>query len=801
MRPIAYNYIYHLSNELTNPPRAAWLMRDYMRKAILVSNTTMTKDTILKFNKARIGFNDVERIAEQVVNKQKSGDKSRSTKYRIVKDLMKHKLDDSIKCIKNARVDLKKSNENLSKIVRKGTFVRYEFKEVVDKEIKSIWKNNKSKNQKKVKWANYKREEKEPAPDTIKGVIVDDKGLEELETELKKPNEPENKAVILGGVKVDKYEEAVLMIPPNHTTYPKILVEEVKTELEKCVIKCRWNDVSEQTKNENENKIKESEDTRDKIDNNKKDAMKVYDANKKCVDLKNLRATDLKNNKRVVIPPLDDDQNEIRRNNVKTELLKVVENYRMENCDKFGNILENNLKDQEVKTIKNLKKRMKDEKLVCYETDKTGKFTLDTLENYSKKMEKHTKCDKMLSEKELKTLENKVNQHMDHWIKITKPGENEKQMKRIKSNLKTVDNQIPILRGTNKDHKEAADAKTGPDVRPIMGAMVGPNIGLSELGSIFVRAIADEADTGLVVKSTEEMLNKFEVYNDKRKQLGLGTKKLIIGSMDIDKFYPNIIAEKSAKSVREMWEESELVIEGIEYDEVSMYLGKYLTIKEIEEEGFADLVYIKIKKRNPAKRKKKKASLKKKTGRKYCRKSKRGKKPLNDDTDENQETLDISVEREPNENNPDGINDTKPLNDDTNEYQETLDISVEKESNENNPNGINDTNHNKKQKILEPKNKEETFLKPKRKPNTVEKRKLFGKALELMLIVALKNHVYKFGNRTRVQNEGGPIGLKLTGEIADCIMIQWDKKLMKELEKVNIEPMVYTRFKDDIDSS
>ena len=177
--------------------------------------------------------------------------------------------------------------------------------EVVDKEIKSIWKNNKSKNQKKVKWANYKREEKEPAPDTIKGVIVDDKGLEELETELKKPIEPENKAVILGGVKVDKYEEAVLMIPPNHTTYPKIVVEEVKTELEKCVIKCRWNDVSEQTKNENENKIKESEDTRDKIDNNKKDAMKVYDANKKCVDLKNLRATDLKNNKRVVILPLE----------------------------------------------------------------------------------------------------------------------------------------------------------------------------------------------------------------------------------------------------------------------------------------------------------------------------------------------------------------------------------------------------------------------------------------------------------------------------------------------------------------
>jgi hypothetical protein len=30
-------------------------------------------------------------------------------------------------------------------------------------------------------------------------------------------------------------------------------------------------------------------------------------------------------------------------------------------------------------------------------------------------------------------------------------------------------------------------------------------------------------------------------------------------------------------------------------------------------------------------------------------------------------------------------------------------------------------------------------------------------------------------------------------------MAKWDKMLMTELEKVGIEPMVYTRFKDDIE--
>ena len=41
--------------------------------------------------------------------------------------------------------------------------------------------------------------------------------------------------------------------------------------------------------------------------------------------------------------------------------------------------------------------------------------------------------------------------------------------------------------------------------------------------------------------------------------------------------------------------------------------------------------------------------------------------------------------------------------------------------------------------------------------------------------------------------------MKLTGEVADCVMVEWDKKLMKELKKVEIETFVYTRYKDDIE--
>ena len=75
---------------------------------------------------------------------------------------------------------------------------------------------------------------------------------------------------------------------------------------------------------------------------------------------------------------------------------------------------------------------------------------------------------------------------------------------------------------------------------------------------------------------------------------------------------------------------------------------------------------------------------------------------------------------------------------------------------------------------------------------------MFGKSLEILLIAALKNHLYKFDNQIRKQSNGGPTGLKLTGEVGDCIMIDWDKTLIKELEKIGIEPIIYARFKDDI---
>ena len=77
--------------------------------------------------------------------------------------------------------------------------------------------------------------------------------------------------------------------------------------------------------------------------------------------------------------------------------------------------------------------------------------------------------------------------------------------------------------------------------------------------------------------------------------------------MDVEKWYPSMIAQPSAKEIREMVVESEIDFKGFDLDVVSQYLGEYLTNEEIKEEDMEEIVYMKKEK---AKRKSKKNLVK-----------------------------------------------------------------------------------------------------------------------------------------------------------------------------------------------
>ena len=72
---------------------------------------------------------------------------------------------------------------------------------------------------------------------------------------------------------------------------------------------------------------------------------------------------------------------------------------------------------------------------------------------------------------------------------------------------------------------------------------------------------------------------------------------------------------------------------------------------------------------------------------------------------------------------------------------------------------------------------------------------MISKAVDLLIISCMENHVYKFNNTIRKQLDGGPIGLGLTCEIADCFMIRWEKQFLKKYKDIGICIVMYSRFK------
>ena len=93
-------------------------------------------------------------------------------------------------------------------------------------------------------------------------------------------------------------------------------------------------------------------------------------------------------------------------------------------------------------------------------------------------------------------------------------------------------------------------------------------------------------------------------YNKDRVKNGFQHEKMVLGSMDIKKWYPSTIARPSAKVIYQMIVESKVDFDGIDFDAVSFYLGEHMTMEEILANKLEEIVY--IKKENVNKQKKRK---------------------------------------------------------------------------------------------------------------------------------------------------------------------------------------------------
>ena len=94
---------------------------------------------------------------------------------------------------------------------------------------------------------------------------------------------------------------------------------------------------------------------------------------------------------------------------------------------------------------------------MVFQTDKSGRFSLDTTENYKRSCEEHIQNDTIIMAGQYKKLEQEMNAHSVMRTRILQAGKDNGNEGWIRNNMVSCNSPLPPLYTLRKDHKKCND--------------------------------------------------------------------------------------------------------------------------------------------------------------------------------------------------------------------------------------------------------------------------------------------------------------------------------------------------------
>ena len=362
-------------------------------------------------------------------------------------------------------------------------------------------------------------------------------------------------------------------MPPKYAKYEVIKEERCEAEIEKTMAKLRWENNNNNDQDGNELPREEK---------------KWHDQRTQTMDFQQFRSTNLPFNSRIIAPQQLDMGSETCIQDLKRRLNECTKRYIATNDVKK----ETNLTVEQQRGLKSLEEKKKRKEIVIFETDKSKRFSCDTIDNYKTLGETHVTNDEVVTAKKVKQFEKEVNAHTEMWIRVLNAGKKTGNYDRIRTSMKSNNNPPAPLSILRKDHKQCEDAFTGPPGRPVCGGDVSYNKRLSHLMSRILTDVYVGERT--VCASTEELLAEVDILNER----GI-TNRHIVGSMDVEALYPSLDIDFTIEKVCELLYDSKVDIEGIDYKELSLYLSLVKTDEELQTLGIQEVCPKRRSRRGP----------------------------------------------------------------------------------------------------------------------------------------------------------------------------------------------------------
>ena len=663
-----------------------------LMSCICLCQKTLTRDLINTLCKHDGSTREVENSVHTLCR----GNKERERRLR--RFIMRDKLKDTKDEVKKAKKKFQANTKTYKREVGQQRTANEAFNMLMKKETEKTWRIGQKKNQNKVKALMEKsrqtrnNQNKNDIQDT-RDIIYKDRELDQM---LNEKINVEN-IEVYGGVEINENVKNILSKEPGYMIHTNIDEVEIEVEIEKGMAKARYelmNRGEEYEKNERTNESEDNQRERKEKNHREEEANKV-------LHYSNMRATDIPTVQRLHEPKQGTVRQEVVMESTKEKMLECVRRYKANNCNARGELKNHNLSKEERQGLKEIKKDIKEKKLVVFTTDKSGKFSVDSPENYEEAIRQHTSKDIEIDEDEkVKQIEDKINLHMRQFNKMFKVGSNHRQEERVTGATTSTNTPAPPMYGLRKDHKEHSDKKVGPPVRPVCGANESPNSKLSCFLSRVVNDFADSMGIATECRSSEEMRAAFEKYNNETGEDK--KKKSAVLSMDVKALYPSMEWKEIGVAVREMVENCDEEVQDVDCKEVGKYIATTMSKEEIEQEGLQHVI----------------PKRKQETGRK------------------------ITV------------------------------AYLQNKKNDKNWSNL-------------------------RTPGHRQKKRMIGLALVIGIQTCMENHVYKVGDKVYLQQEGGPIGLELTGAVSRAFMWRWDRMYLERAREAGIEMSLYERYVDD----
>ena len=385
-------------------------------------------------------------------------------------------------------------------------------------------------------------------PDEFKGIILKDQELgNEFNSDPRK----------YGNIDIDEDEQRLLSLPPKFGVLKKVDVVDTKIEVEKCLTGMRW-------KQNNVDCEQDHEETM------------LYDEGKKEMDINRIKPTSLPFNDKTYMPKPLTLEKEIAFQKFKADVQEIAEDMNKKTKNNA------NLNEDEKRGLKKLLERRKSAEIVCFQTDKSGRWAVDSLDNYREATLKHLQSGvSEISSAEYEQRETELNCHTKALLRMMGLRDNFNG-KRLQQACTAEGINFVELYSLRKDHKPmvVGEEITGPKTRPVCGCRDCGTKRISYLLCQVLRPMVSESKTHC--ESTEDLISAIEELNNGETPVD---KNWIVGSLDIEALYPSLDVAICAEIAGNELYASAIQFNNLQWKEIVLYLRFMLSDDEICDKG------------------------------------------------------------------------------------------------------------------------------------------------------------------------------------------------------------------------